>query len=729
MKKIFLLIFVICNFLKNNTALEIEFLRKPFEWGPYKPDYLYAWTENNDNPMLFGFSYLTIKTSSDKNLNNLNEVLDKKKFESFEILQKNTEILLDNVENLHFFSKSQKGKTNEFIFNDGLGTHEKNIRDNDLGIEINIKSLKKPDGFIVNLDFDGTSSKPKKEYYSLFFYIYSPNTPINRSLIEANRDIIINNYLRVRLMGSECINDFIGFKTHSLQIDSDFSSQIDEILLDILDNNLVLPKDSSEDNSQKNLLFLQAFIPTNLKCRLQMSQANSVTSLLYSRFLDEKLFDQEIQKAKELFSIAVSRIFLHNKTTTTANYTNFISKLPVSFSNFLGSLAHFSGKLPFIFSFDDSPLFKAGRSYSMLSFEPYSLFSHGFALYLTCKFDMVICSALLENLMDQVNFAGWLPIHLYFPAFSSFQKEKETLTAPPTFTMPIEFIGKMLYLNPEIFDPSIKDLLLKLLRFQIYPKLQLIFKYYLHAFRRIPGKYESLDNAYFHWNDGIIGDYPRILPKDNTVEHLDLICWIADTAIVLTQLASQLGNFADAEEYNSMLKDFILREFPKKYIDFNDPLLVLKDIISVKYVKNRLESKTFSERIGFSSLMPLVKGLLESTDGLLENTIDYLLDDKLLWSPFGVKIIDGQDSKGGNFISVECNWLILKGLRSFYWENSKARDAYKIIREALLENVMKHYQKEGEIFEKYRTENGNPVGEPSKIAAGLTILIINEDFY
>jgi len=705
MKKIFLRFWLVCLFWK---------LIKGFE-----SDYLYAWTENNDNPMTFGLSYLSMKTSSINNFNYLTEVLETKKNEAFEILRKKSEILFNNVENLRFFSIL----TSEFTFNDGMN-HEKIIKDLDLAIEINIKSLKKIDGFIVNFDFQGKAASQKKEYYSLFFYIYSPNVQINYTFLDEKRDVLINNHLRLRLQGSQCRGDFIGFRPYSLEIKPDLSNQIDEILLDILNNNLVLPKESNNDDQKKNLVFFQAFIPKNIKCQIQISKANNLNSLLYSKYLVEQYFIQEFETNQIMYNKTISKFFLYDPTKT-SNYTSYIDKLPNIFSNFLGSLGHFSGKLPLMFVLDDSPMFKARRSYSLLSYEPFSLFSHGFALFLTCKFDIVLCSSLLQNLLDQVNFAGWLPIHLYFSAFSTFQKEKETLTAPPTFVMAIEYISKTLYYNPQAFDTQLRLFLINFLRVEVYPKLQLIFKYYLHSFRQLPRTFENLGNSYFHWNEGYIGDYPRILAKDNTVEHLDLICWIADTAIVLTQLANQLGNFADAEEYNSMIKDFILKEFPYKYLDFKEPVLILKDIISLKYMTGE---RAFSGRVGFSSIMPLVKGILDVSDVLVDNTIEYLLNEKWLWSKYGVKIIDGAD-EATNFVSFECNWLILRGLKVFYWQLERARTAYQIIRTALLENIMKHFENEGAVFEKYRFENGSPVGEPSKLAAGLTILIINEDFY
>ena len=699
-------------------GFETDSLKKTVEWGPYKTDYLYSWTENYKNPIIFGFFYSSLRTSSHNMQTYLAEIFTNKT-EAIEILRNSSDILINNDENLRFYTK-QWNITSNFLINDGKTIHEKLIRDDDLAVTFNIKSLKKKNNVSIHIDLEGKALK--KEYFSIFFFLYSSKTPLNYTFLK-NNDIIINDYFRFTMSSPQCQKEFIGFLPYSLEIEPDFSNQIDDVLLNILDNKPLLPSQEMNENKNHNLMFLQGIVHNNLKC--QMNILTSDAPILASRDLNHQFFLQEFQKNKIRFSEAISSSFLSGPQNI---YENFSQKFIGLFSDFLGSLGHFSGNIPFIFSLKDSPLFRMKRNYSFLSYEPYSLFSQGFGLFLTCKYDLMLCSSLLKNLLDQINFAGWLPIHLNFPAFSSFRKEKETLTAPPTFFMAIEYLLKSLL---EIPSSQIKEFLQNFMKFEIYPKLQLVLKYYLYSFRRLPGKFENFNTPYFHWNEGIIGDYPRIFENDNTAEHLDLICWISDMTIILMQLSNHLGYHADREEYSSLLRQFLMFEFPQKYINlnnYNEPK-VLRDILSLKYFKSKPFDKIHSGRIGFSNLMPLVKGLIDGNDKLCDSILELMIDEKALGSEFGVKIIDDETKKIVNFVSLECNWLILRGLKMFYKGFEKAQKAYKFIRLKLLGNIMKHFEKNRKVFDKYRADNGDPIGEASKIAAALVILIINEDFY
>lgn len=721
-----LLVFFLIQFFLEIPAYQVNLLKKLVEIGAYKPDLLYAWTKIDQNPFFFGFSYSSLRNSS-PNLQDYLKDLPKNP-DKLNNLRENEEILLNNHENLCFFPQ-KSNQANEYLINDGISTHEKNIKDEQLSLNFNFKSLKNLDSFSIYLDIDGNSID--NEYFNVFFYVYSPNNLSNYTFLDNKmNDIIIGDYIRFKILDSPCREAAIGFLTYSLKIETEFKNQIDEILLNVLNNKPFLPIQENEIHSNHNLLFLQAIIPNNLKCEMFISQSQVYKVVLNSIYLNRQIFTQEFEIKKNKFTQALSSAFL-NKSLSFKSYELFFNKFTGLFSNHLGSLGHFSGQIPFEFSLKDSPLFKTKKDYSLLSYESYSLFSHGFGLFLTCKYDLLLCASLIKNLLDQVNFMGWLPIHLNFPVNSSFPKEKETLTAPPTFLMAIEYISRSLFENRNSDDKEIKEILHSFLRLEVYPKLQLIFKYYLYSFRRLPGKFENFKTPYFHWNDGIIGDYPRIFQKDNTVEHLDLICWITDINFMLMQLANQYGFFADVEEYDSLLKEFLLKEFPYKYIGKTklNRLTVPRDILSVKYFKFIPTDKTFSTEYGFSNLLPLIKGLITSQDGLLDNILELIINEKFLGSTFGVKIISLNNSNLLNFISLECNWLILRGLKLFYWAIEKPRLVYMKIREKLLGNVMRHFNKNGKIYDKYRTDNGNPIGEESKIGVGLVMLIINEDFY
>lgn len=165
MKKIQWILFLLLSLINSKKSLyEENFLEKAIEWGPYKPNFLYSWSKNSEEPITFGFFY-----------SNLKEIPDsfKKRYESFkdihemrDSLLENHEVLSNNHENFRFFSKSPFVKIRELV-NDGIGTHEKLIKDNELEIEFSTKAIKKLNELSIYSRMEG---KPNKlEYLSLFF--------------------------------------------------------------------------------------------------------------------------------------------------------------------------------------------------------------------------------------------------------------------------------------------------------------------------------------------------------------------------------------------------------------------------------------------------------------------------------------------------------------------------------------------------------------------------------
>lgn len=52
------------------------------------------------------------------------------------------------------------------------------------------------------------------------------------------------------------------------------------------------------------------------------------------------------------------------------------------------------------------------------------------------------------------------------------------------------------------------------------------------------------------------------------------------------------------------------------------------------------------------------------------------------------------------------NFLLLRGLKLYYSENSKASKIYKELRENLINNILKNYQKNGYLYETYNAKTG-----------------------
>lgn len=727
MKRIFFYFFFIYT-LPNQFIKAIdqqsEFLKSVVEYGIYRPEDLYTWSKNDENPILFGFFYSTLQ-GIPLSINEKISQCENQDLELFKNCLNDLDIILNNHENFRFSSK-KKGLSSGFLVNDGVGVAEKMIKDEELGIVFSIKSIKKFNEISIFLNMP--RNETSKEYINIFFFVYLNDRFINCAFDKDNF-LLINNKLKIR---NNSKDHFFGFWNHSLKIQKEQTNEIDEILLNLLDNRVLLPekKREKEKSQDENLLFLQALVPANYNQELSLFYSNSLENLSNSKNFLYENFEKEFLLNQKQFNNIIKARFLNNKTINNENYSSIEAKVPRIISDFLSSIHHYYGQMPFSFSLKESPLFENIKEYSILSFEPYSLFSHGIGIFLTCKYDLILCAGLLKNLFGQVNFMGWLPINLNPWDPNNFHKEKETLTAPPTFLMSLQYILRIVFDKNTHIEEKIRAILKKFLKNEAYPKLQLILKYYLHTFRKIPKKNEPLNTPYFHWNSGDIGDYPRAIKEEQMIEHVDLICWMSDISLSLIFLARNLEYFNDYEEYDNLFKNFILKDFPYKFIDskrVNEPL-VLRDIISTHYLHNGIIERVYSNTISFSNISPLTKGLLAETGDFLNDTLDLLIDERFLGSKYGVKIINKIDKYAKNYLSVECNFLILRGLKLFYANHQKSNQVYKQIRSLLLSNILQQFEQTGNFFDRYCVASGEPIGEPSKMAGAIVVLIINEDY-
>lgn len=730
MKKIFLYFFFIYSIISQVIKAighKSEFLKSVVEYGLYKPDNIYTWSQNNENPILFGFFYSTLQGIPLSITEKISKC-ENKNLELFRNCLNDLQIILNNHENSRFSCKKQ-GIASGFLLNDGIGVAEKLIKDEELGIVFSIKSIRKFNEISVFLNIQ--RNETSKEYISLFFFVYLNNRFINYSFDKENF-LVINNKIKLRHSSND---NFFGFWNHSLKIQKEEINEIDEVLLNLLDNKVLLPEKNREKHQEdENLLFLQTLISANTDHEFALFYSDSLETLTHSKNWLNQNFEKEFVNNQKQFNDIIKRRFINNKPIIiNENYSLISEKVPLIFSDFLSSINHYAGQMPFSFSLKESRLFENIKEYSVLSFEPYSLFSHGIGLFLTCKYDLILCASLLKNLFGQVNFMGWLPINLNPWDAHNFNKEKETLTAPPTFLMSLQYIVKLVFDKNTHIEEKTREILTNFLKNEAYPKLQLILKYYLHSFRKIPKRNEPLNTPYFQWNLGDIGDYPRAIKEENMIEHVDLICWISDINLSLIFLSRNLEYFNDFEEYDNLFKNFILKDFPYKFIDskrVNEPI-VLRDIISTHYLHNGMIERVYSNTISFSNISPLTKGLLAETEEFLNETLDLLIDEKLLGSKYGVKALNKIDKNTRNYISLECNFLILRGLKLFYANHQRSNQVYNQIRNLLLSNILQQFKLTGQFFDKYCVENGEPIairGEPSKMAGAIVILIINEDY-
>jgi len=130
----------------------------------------------------------------------------------------------------------------------------------------------------------------------------------------------------------------------------------------------------------------------------------------------------------------------------------------------------------------------------------------------------------------------------------------------------------------------------------------------------------------------------------------------------------------------------------------------------------RDKKKIHNPHIGYINLYPLAFGLLKIDDPAFRLILHYLRSDDELYSDYGIRSLSksdllyhtGEDYWRGN-VWININYLVLRGLYKFYADDAEAKNIYLTIREALIKNVFREWQKENTFYEQYSDINGKGV--------------------
>ncbi len=151
-----------------------------------------------------------------------------------------------------------------------------------------------------------------------------------------------------------------------------------------------------------------------------------------------------------------------------------------------------------------------------------------------------------------------------------------------------------------------------------------------------------------------------------------------------------------------------------------------------------------SVHLGIVNFYPLFYGLVDD-EKVLEKLFDLLEDETRMLSPYGVRSLSARDqfyqqdsaTYRGN-VFVHLNYLLLKGLKTYYSESSvsmkekpelvkKASELYLEIKKRLVATVFEQWKKDGQFWEMYDSENGQGQGTaPFNGWTSLVLLIVND---
>jgi len=227
-------------------------------------------------------------------------------------------------------------------------------------------------------------------------------------------------------------------------------------------------------------------------------------------------------------------------------------------------------------------------------------------------------------------------------------------------------------------------------------------------------------------------DYPRA-PASAGELHLDLHSWVGFFSRTMREIAEFIGEeddrvmFADIEQaIKDNLDDLFWNEDEQMYCDVG--------------VDSEDDSYHECHR-GYLSLFPLMLELLPADSPHVGPILDLLRDPEHLWSPYGIRSLSASHpefGKGENYwkgpVWVQMNYLVLRALYKTYAAEEgpfqeKAKAIYAELRDNVIKNVHKEYERTGYVWEQYDALTGE--GRRSHPFTGWTsmvTLIISEKY-
>ena len=263
----------------------------------------------------------------------------------------------------------------------------------------------------------------------------------------------------------------------------------------------------------------------------------------YDKELEEKInfFDKEFEEKFGLKSKGFNR--------TQIQFAKSV------LSEMLGSIGYYSGNLSV-----DSPPMKTAKWYGPLQllsalpsrpvFPRPFLWDEGFHNLLIQRWNSSLTLTIMKSWFYLMNINGWIPREITIGSelisqFGSVNTQHETNANPPSFLLTIDSLLK----RKQIDNNYLKNL---------YPRLKAWFQWYntsqigqIESTYRWRGRNPDSDDKDLNPQTLTSGldDYPRATHPTDSEYHLDLRCWIAFAADIMSRIAHTLNDMPSKVKY------------------------------------------------------------------------------------------------------------------------------------------------------------------------------------
>ena len=446
-------------------------------------------------------------------------------------------------------------------------------------------------------------------------------------------------------------------------------------------------------------------------------------------------------------------------------------------SNLIGGIGYFHGSSKVQSTHNEEPpvpywnaaLYTAVPSRSF--FPRGFLWDEGFHNLIISQWDREISFDIMAHWFDLMNVEGWIPREQILGSEArarvpdEFVVQRNNQGNPPTFFLVLDAMFK----NRSLRD--INNIELEQLN-RMWPRLVAWYNWFntsLHG--QEPGSYywrgrESASVRELNPKSLSSGldDYPRASHPTSDERHLDLRCWLTLSAKVMASIADITGR--DGRKYheafvflsnNELLDKQHWSPTSKRYADFGlhsssvtlrrpksnpgQPKLDMQRVV--------LEDPTLrfvDDTFGYVSLFPLIIEILRPDSPQLGQLLQDIRNPSLLWTKYGLRSLakssplynkrntehDPPYWRGPIWINI--NYLVVRALHHYSKVEGPYKDRsyilYNELRENIISNILKEYQRTGYLWEQYNDITGTGQGCRSvRVAELLSYFTFMQSFF
>ncbi|KAK6747508.1 hypothetical protein RB195_000608 [Necator americanus] len=445
----------------------------------------------------------------------------------------------------------------------------------------------------------------------------------------------------------------------------------------------------------------------------------------------------------------------------------------VALSNMLGGIGYWHGSnrvqvtgASTTVTYGPHELFSAVPSRSF--FPRGFLWDEGFHNILIRKFDPELSLEIIVSWLNTMSENGWIPREMILGVEAEAKVPSEFIVQRTNVANP----PSIFYVVDQMLDDE--NLLSKHgpILASMYKKLE---RWYRWLQRSQAGKKKGT----FRWRGrnattvqelnpktlaSGLDDYPRASHPSKEEYHLDLRCWMALGSRVMDRLAHLYGDDKSKSKYTeeaSALANFDdlvqlhWSENKKGFFDYglhSDKVKLVKkpvkgapgQYVVERSVVNKPRLGFVEDVFGYNSLFPLMLRLIPHESEQLGHILDKLADPELLWTKYGLRSLsrtspyyaarntEHDPPYWRGYIWVNANYMVLSALKHYGSLSGsyqlKAQNIFSALKENLVSNMAKEFNRTGYIWENYDDKTGQGRGShPFNGWSSLVLMVMSDN--